>query len=193
MAQDLERFLEGEPILARARRVRLPAGAPSSYRLRESPTDVHLSTLEAVARARRPQGLQPLHRYWQCHAHLGSDGLELYVLKQLELQRIVSRVAPLLGLVATMIPMGPALVAVAAGNTQGMAQNLVVAFAAVIVALLAAAITFVVQTLRKRWLMEELNVLLIGLDAAPVAVPTPAHGHAHDAVPSRATRELAHG
>ena len=79
--------------------------------------------------------------------------------------------------------------AVAAGNTQGMAQNLVVAFAAVIVALLAAAITFVVQTLRKRWLMEELNVLLIGLDAAPVAVPM----HAHDAVPSRATRELAHG
>lgn len=149
--------------------------------------------VEAVARARLPQGQHPLHRYWQRNAHLGSDGLELYVLKQLELQRIVSRVAPLLGLVATMIPMGPALVAVAAGNTQGMAQNLVVAFAAVIVALLAAAITFVVQTLRKRWLMEELNVLLIGLDAAPVAVPTPAHGHAHDAVPSRATRELAHG
>lgn len=145
--------------------------------------------VEAVARARRPHGLQPLHRYWQRHAHLGTDGLELQVLKQLELQRIVSRVAPLLGLVATMIPMGPALVAVAAGNTQGMAQNLVVAFAAVIVALLAAAITFVVQTLRKRWLMEELNVLLIGLDAAPVAVPT----HVHDAVPSRATRELAHG
>ncbi len=112
--------------------------------------------VEAVARARLPQGQQPLHRYWQRNAHLGSDGLELYVLKQLELQRIVSRVAPLLGLVATMIPMGPALVAVAAGNTQGMAQNLVVAFAAVIVALLAAAITFVVQTLRKRWLMSKM-------------------------------------
>lgn len=45
------RMLRREPLLARARRVRLPAGAPSSYRLRESPTDVHLSTLEAVARA----------------------------------------------------------------------------------------------------------------------------------------------
>ena len=119
--------------------------------------------------------------------------LEALATKRMEFARIATRIAPMLGLVATMIPMGPALVAVAAGNTQGMAQNLVVAFAAVIVALLAAAITFVVQTLRKRWLMEELNVLLIGLDAAPVAVPTPAHGHAHDAVPSRATRELAHG
>ncbi len=143
--------------------------------------------VEAAARARRPHGLQPLHRYWQRHAHLGTDGLELQVLRQLELQRIVSRVAPLLGLVATMIPMGPALVAVAAGNTQGMAQNLVVAFAAVIVALLAAAITFVVQTLRKRWLLEELNALLISLDGAPAAPPV------QEAVPTRATREVAHG
>lgn len=37
--------------------------------------------VEAVARARLPQGQQPLHRYWQRNAHLGSDGLELYVLK----------------------------------------------------------------------------------------------------------------
>lgn len=117
--------------------------------------------IDLAARARRPHGLRPLHRHWQHHAHLGLDGLQLHVLKQLEAQRIVSRVAPMLGLVATMIPMGPALVAVAAGNTKGMAENLVVAFAAVIVALLAAAITFVVQTVRKRWLLEELNALLL--------------------------------
>lgn len=116
--------------------------------------------IDGLARVRRPHGLQPLHSYWQKHADRGLDGLELHVLKQLEVQRIVSRVAPMLGLVATMIPMGPALVAVAAGNTKGMAENLVVAFAAVIVALLAAAITFVVQTVRKRWLMEELNALM---------------------------------
>lgn len=117
--------------------------------------------VDVAARSRRAHGLQPLHRYWRQHAHLGIDGLELHVLKQLEAQRIVSRVAPMLGLVATMIPMGPALVAVAAGDTRGMAENLVVAFAAVIVALLAAAITFVVQSVRKRWLMEELNALLL--------------------------------
>lgn len=121
--------------------------------------------VDLVARARRPHGLRPLHRHWQRHAAQGVDGLELHVLKQLEVQRIVSRVAPMLGLVATMIPMGPALVAVAAGNTKGMAENLVVAFAAVIVALLAAAITFVVQTVRKRWLMEELNALMLAMPA----------------------------
>jgi biopolymer transport protein ExbB/TolQ len=124
------------------------------------------TAVELLVRARRPHGLRPLHRYWQRHAVLGLDGLELHVVKQLEVQRIVSRVAPMLGLVATMIPMGPALVAVAAGNTKGMAENLVVAFAAVIVALLAAAITFVVQTVRKRWLLEELNALTIAIQAS---------------------------
>jgi len=80
----------------------------------------------------------------------------------------------MLGLVATMIPMGPALVAVAAGNTQGMAQNLIVAFSAVIVALLSAAITFVVQNLRRRWLLEELNAILAAEDgAASIAQPLP--------------------
>ena len=66
----------------------------------------------------------------------------------------------MLGLVATMIPMGPALVAVSAGNTQGIAANLVVAFSAVIVALLAAAITYTVLSIRRRWLLEELNGVL---------------------------------
>ncbi len=116
--------------------------------------------IEAVLRMRRPHGSAPLHAWQAQNKQAGIDALELYVLKQLEWQRITSRVAPMLGLVATMIPMGPALIAVAQGNTQGMAQNLVVAFSAVIIALLSAAVTFVVQNLRRRWLLEELNALL---------------------------------
>ncbi len=108
----------------------------------------------------RGQGRRPLARYLKNQPNASQEELELHVLKQIELQRIVSRIAPMLGLVATMIPMGPALIAVSAGNAQGMAQNLVVAFSAVIVALLAAAMTYVVQSVRKRWLLEELNQLL---------------------------------
>lgn len=111
-------------------------------------------------RGYRGHGRQPIRQFHRLHPQASQDELELQVLKQLELQRIVSRVAPMLGLVATMIPMGPALIAVSAGNAQGMAQNLVVAFSAVIVALLSAAITYVVQSVRKRWLLEELNAAL---------------------------------
>jgi biopolymer transport protein ExbB/TolQ len=113
-------------------------------------------------RSTRGQMRQPLRRYRHAHPEANAEAVELHLLKLLEPLRITSRVAPMLGLVATMIPMGPALVAVAAGNAQGMAQNLVIAFAAVIVALLAAAITYVVLSVRRRWLLAELNALLNG-------------------------------
>ena len=48
-----------------------------------------------------------------------------------------------------------------------MAQNLVVAFAAVIVALMAASLTYVVLSVRRRWLLAELNALMSGPQAEP--------------------------
>lgn len=106
---------------------------------------------------------KPLARFVSVSHTLREEGLELEVLRQLEWLRITSRVAPMLGLVATMIPMGPALVAVSNGDTKGMTENLVVAFSAVIVALLAAAVTYVNQLIRRRWLLEELNEILTGV------------------------------
>lgn len=91
-----------------------------------------------------------------------AEVLELAVLKELEGLRLCSRVAPMLGLVATMIPMGPALVAVASGQSQGVAESLAPAFAAVIVALVAASITFVVYSVRRRWLLAEMLLVLDG-------------------------------
>lgn len=85
------------------------------------------------------------------------ETLELRLLKELEGLRIVSRVAPMLGLVATMIPIGPALVVVAAGDSVGMAEQLVIAFAAVIIALLSASLTYVVLLVRRRWLLSEIS------------------------------------
>lgn len=103
---------------------------------------------------------RPLTRFRQRHPQANAEMIELHLLKLLEPLRIVSRVAPMLGLVATMIPMGPALIAVSSGNAKGMAENLVVAFAAVVVALLSAALTYVVLSIRRRWLLSELNALV---------------------------------
>ncbi|MCX7067273.1 MAG: MotA/TolQ/ExbB proton channel family protein [Methylococcales bacterium] len=92
------------------------------------------------------------------------EDMELFILKQLEPLKIVSRAAPMLGLVATMIPMGPALLSLTEGNSRNVSENLVVAFSAVITALLAASITFVILTVRRRWLLTELRAVspLIG-------------------------------
>ncbi|WP_246658877.1 MotA/TolQ/ExbB proton channel family protein [Mesorhizobium sp. J18] len=86
-----------------------------------------------------------------------SNDLELAIMKRLEWLRIVSRTAPMLGLVATMIPMGPALLALSRGDAASVGENLVVAFSAVILALVSASITFFILTVRRRWLLEELR------------------------------------
>ncbi|KLI98002.1 MotA/TolQ/ExbB proton channel family protein [Luteimonas sp. FCS-9] len=88
---------------------------------------------------------------------MASDDLELWILRRLEWLRITSRTAPMLGLVATMIPMGPALLALTRNDAQAVGESLVVAFSAVILALVAASITFLVLTVRRRWLLEELR------------------------------------
>lgn len=133
---------------------------------------------DLAMRAMRGHARQPLVRYKRLHPEANAEAVELHLLKLLEPLRVTSRVAPMLGLVATMVPMGPALVAVSSGNAQGIAQNLVVAFSAVIVALMSAALTYVVLSVRRRWLLAELNTVLNG-------APAPAH------LPS--ALEVAHG
>jgi len=84
------------------------------------------------------------------------DELELFAFKRLEFLKLVTKVAPMLGLIATMIPMGPALKNLADGNIQGISENLSIAFAAVIFALAAASLTFITVSIKKRWLAEDL-------------------------------------
>ena len=132
--------------------------------------------VEFVQRRRDPTRALLLHAYGN-----SQDLMELAVLKDLEGVRLCSRVAPMLGLIATMIPMGPALVAVASGQSEGVANSLAPAFASVIVALASASIIFVVYTVRRRWLMRELVMVL---DAADAPLTPASHG-AHVA-PARA-------
>ena len=104
-----------------------------------------------------------------------ADELDVKAHQLLELPRIATRVAPMLGLIATMIPMGPALKGLSNGNLGQVSDNLAVAFAAVILALIAAAITFWVVSVQRRWLAEELVWL------QRQGVRTPAAGHMAEA------------
>ena len=95
--------------------------------------------------------------------------LETLAVKRLEFARIATRVAPMLGLVATMIPMGPALKALADGQLADVSRSLMVAFSAVILALLAAAISFTVVNVRKRWYAADLAAIEQDMAPAPPA------------------------
>lgn len=102
----------------------------------------------------RRQGRQPgfeLHQARRSDPTLSLAELEVIAVQRLEFVRIATRVAPMLGLVATMIPMGPALKALANGQLADVSHNLAVAFSAVILALIAAALTYWVANVRRRW------------------------------------------
>ena len=101
----------------------------------------------------------PLLRYAEQKPAATEDELDLYAHKLLEPERLASRVAPMLGLVGTMIPMGPALKSLSDGNLAQVSGSLTVAFSAVILALIAASITYWVSNVRRRWLAEELVTL----------------------------------
>ncbi|MGR5285033.1 MotA/TolQ/ExbB proton channel family protein [Vibrio maritimus] len=97
-----------------------------------------------------------LVRYAQKTENFSGEHLELRVIKELEPLRLISRSGPMLGLVTTMIAIGPALVAMGEGNIERVAEEMIVAFSASILALIAASITFSVMTVRRRWLLQDM-------------------------------------
>jgi len=107
----------------------------------------------------RSKKICPLHRFAARQGVVDSEALQLLMLKVLEPLRVTTRVSPMLGLVATMIPLAPALLALGDGDLAVVGENLVVAFAAVIIALISASITFYILTVRRRWLLASLHQL----------------------------------
>lgn len=108
------------------------------------------TVMEAVQRRR------PGYRQLKVHATSTLETLELQIVRSLEAPRLLGRVAPLLGLIATMVPLGPALQSVAAGQGQAALAVFSSAFSGVVLALAAAAIALVVYSIRRRWLLAEL-------------------------------------
>jgi biopolymer transport protein ExbB/TolQ len=109
------------------------------------------TAMEAVQRWRSPgfASLRPA-------SDQSMEELELAVVRQLEPVRLLSRLSPMLGLIATMIPLGPALQSVAAGEGQRALSVFSGAFAGVVLALAAASLGLVVYSVRRRWLLAEL-------------------------------------
>ena len=63
----------------------------------------------------------------------------------------IAKVAPMLGLMGTLIPLGPGLIAIGEGNTEVLSQSLLIAFDTTILGLIVAATALVVSVIRKTW------------------------------------------
>jgi len=82
---------------------------------------------------------------------------EFYTVKRLERTRILVRLGPMLGLMGTLIPLSPALIGLASGNTTQLAENLTTAFSVTVIGLLIGGIAFVISIVRDRMYSQDIS------------------------------------
>ncbi len=85
--------------------------------------------------------------------------------KTIERTDIVTRIGPTLGLMGTLIPMGPGLAALGAGDVNTLASAIIVAFDTTVVGIGAGAVGYFVSKIRRRWYEEDLSNLDALVDA----------------------------
>lgn len=86
-------------------------------------------------------------------------GEELHYAKITNRTDLVTRLGPMFGLMATLIPLGPGMIALGQGDTKTLADSLLTAFDATVSGLAAAGVAFVITRLRKRWYEDYLSSL----------------------------------
>lgn len=64
---------------------------------------------------------------------------------------LIARLGPMFGLLGTLIPLGPGIIALGQGDTFTLSQSLLTAFDTTVAGLLAAALASVISAVRKRW------------------------------------------
>ena len=86
--------------------------------------------------------------------------------KKLQTTDIVTKIGPTLGLMGTLIPMGPGLAALGSGDVTTLSNAIIVAFDTTVVGIGAGAVAYVVSKIRRRWYEQYLS----NLDALSKAI-----------------------
>jgi biopolymer transport protein ExbB/TolQ len=92
-------------------------------------------------------------------------------MRRLERTRILVRMGPALGLMGTLIPLSPALAALAEGDVQRLTDDLRVAFSVTVVGLLIGMVAFAVSLVRDRLYAQDysdVEYVLAGLSGVPI-------------------------
>jgi biopolymer transport protein ExbB/TolQ len=79
--------------------------------------------------------------------------------KRIERADFITRLAPMLGLMGTLIPLGPGLAALGDGDVKILSTAMSVAFDTTVLGLLCGMIGFVIARLRRRWYDKALSIM----------------------------------
>jgi len=81
---------------------------------------------------------------------------ETRLIKKTNKTDILVRVGPILGLLGTLIPLGPGLAALGSGDIATLAESLTIAFDTTVTGLTVGAIAFLISKYKKQWYESEL-------------------------------------
>lgn len=71
--------------------------------------------------------------------------------KYLRWPQMISKLGPMFGLLGTLVPLGPGLMALSEGNTALLSQSLLIAFDTTSAGVVIAAVALVIAQIRKQW------------------------------------------
>lgn len=77
---------------------------------------------------------------------------------------MVAKLGPMFGLLGTLIPLGPGIIALGQGDTATLAASLGVAFDTTVIGVICAAICSVISRVRRGWYEDYLSGLEAGLE-----------------------------
>jgi biopolymer transport protein ExbB/TolQ len=78
---------------------------------------------------------------------------------RLKISEVVAKIAPMFGLLGTLIPLGPGILALGRGDTFTLAQSLNTAFDTTVAGVFSAAVALVISAVRRRWYTKHLLIL----------------------------------
>jgi biopolymer transport protein ExbB/TolQ len=81
---------------------------------------------------------------------------EVLLDRALSRAELLAKIGPMLGLMGTLIPLGPGLAALGRGDIQGLAEAVVVAFDTTVVGMAAGGVAWAIARVRRRWYAERL-------------------------------------
>lgn len=85
-----------------------------------------------------------------------------YTIKKSDL---IIKLGPTFGLLGTLIPLGPGIIALSQGDTATLSNSLLAAFDTTVIGLIAASICTVISMIRKRWYSKDRVMLTLIMEA----------------------------
>lgn len=76
---------------------------------------------------------------------------QLHYSKILRVTDLIARLGPMFGLMGTLIPLGPGLIALGQGDTLTLAGSLLTAFDTTVAGLISGAVSYFVSNIRHKW------------------------------------------